>query len=221
MKKRLLPLVILLTGCATSESVSMTNDQAETGNEEEVFTDSNVEQDYGIAFDNASEMQLFLYEDMSTVTFKGDGNEFASYSIKTTWLNDNYVRYKQDNGGVVLAKYYRVLNEGIFLIEQIADEAKPKTVSELEQLPVISTVLLTPIAVGTTFDGWTIEAVREHYTTPYETFDKVIVLTKKVDHIIEHQYFVAGIGAIAYEYEITEENGERSIISSKLASISY
>lgn len=82
-------------------------------------------------------------------------------------------------------------------------------------------MLLSPIAVGTTFKGWTIEAVREHYTTPYETFDKVIVLTKKVDNIVEYQYFVAGIGAIAYEFEITEENRETSIITSKLASISF
>lgn len=214
MKKLLLlPFFLLLASCTQSAENPIT--------QEEAFSSTEVEQQYGKAFENASKLQLFLYEDLSKVTFEGEGNEYASYTIHTTWLNDQYVRYEQDNGGIVLAKYYRVNADGIYLIDQIPDELKPKTVGELENLPVLSTELMAPITVGTSFDGWTITATEESYSTPYDTFEKVVVLEKQTNTIVERQYYVAGVGAIAYEFETTDANGEVSIITSKLASITY
>lgn len=43
----------------------------------------------------------------------------------------------------------------------------------------------------------------------------------KSDSMEERHYFVAGLGVIAYEIEITEENGEKTVIASRLQSISY
>ena len=80
---------------------------------------------------------------------------------------------------------------------------------------------MAPITVGTSFDGWTITATAESYSTPYDTFEKVVVLEKQTNTIVERQYYVAGVGAIAYEFETTDANGEVSIITSKLASITY
>ena len=223
MKKILLfPLFLLLASCTQTGTMSMDNERAKNGTEQvEAFVTSEVEQDYGKAFENASNLQLFLFEDLSTVTFEGEGNEFASYSIKTNWLSESYVRYEQDNGGVILAKYYRVLADGIYLIAQEADETTQKTIEQLEQLPNLSTILISPVQVGTTFDGWTIVAVDAQYKTPYQAFEQVVVLEKQTDSITERHYYVSCIGAIAYEFETTDENGEVSIISSKLASITY
>ena len=223
MKKLLLlPLFLLLASCAQSDAISKDNKPAESEIiKEGAFPSTKVEQDYGKAFVNATKLQLFLYEDLSKVTFEGEGNEYASYTIQTTWLNDQYIRYEQDNGGVVLAKYYRVNADGIYLVGQVADEAVAKTVAELENSPVLSTELMAPITVGTSFDGWTITATEESYSTPYDTFEKVVVLEKQTNTIVERQYYVAGVGAIAYEFETTDANGEVSIITSKLASITY
>lgn len=223
IKKLLLfPLFLLLASCMQTESLSENNKPAESPiNQQEAFTSTEVEQDYGKAFENAAELQLFLYEDSSTVSFEGEGNEYASYTIKTDWLSDHYVRYEQDNGGVVLAKYYRIDSDGIYLVDQVADEAMVKTVTELENLPVLSTELMAPITIGTTFDGWTITATEASYTTPYDAFNKVIVLEKQTDTILERQYYVAGVGPVAYEFEMTDENGEVSMITSKLALITY
>lgn len=223
MKKLLLfPIFLLLGSCAQSDSLSLDNKPAESAiTEQEAFTSTEVEQDYGKAFENAAKLQLFLYEDLSTVTFEGEGNEYASYTIKSDWLNDHYVRYEQDNGGVVLAKYYRVDEDGIYLVDQVADEAMVKTVAELENSSVLSTEFMVPVTVGTTFNGWTITATEASYTTPYDAFNKVIVLEKQTDTILERQYYVAGVGAVAYEFEMTDENGEVSMITSKLASITY
>lgn len=224
MTKKLLlfPFFLLLASCTQPDIISIDNQPDEsTITEEEAFSSTEVEHDYGKAFENASKLQLFLYEDLSTVTFEGEGNEYASYTIQTTWLSDHYVRYEQDNGGVVVAKYYRVDHDGVYLVDQVTEEVAVKTVADLEQLPVLSTMLITPIAVGTSFDGWTITATLERYKTPYDSFDKVIVLEKQTDTIVERQYYVAGVGAIAYEFETTDANGEVSSITSKLASITY
>ena len=212
----------MLASCTQSESLSVDNKPAESPiTEQDAFTSKEVEQEYGKAFENAAQLQLFLYEDASTVTFEGVGNEYASYTIKSDWLSDHYVRYEQDNGGVVLAKYYRIDADGIYLVDQVPDEANVKTVAELEKSPVLSTEFMAPITVGTTFDGWTITATDARYTTPYDAFDKVVVLEKQTDTIVERQYYVAGVGAVAYEFETTDEYGELSMISSKLSLITY
>lgn len=214
MKKLLLlPFFLLLASCTQSAENPIT--------QEEAFSSTEVEQQYGKAFENASKLQLFLYEDLSKVTFEGEGNEYASYTIKTNWLSENYVRYEQDNGGVVLAKYYSILADGIYLIAQEADETTQKTVAQLEQSPILSTVLILPVQVGTTFDGWTIVAMDEQYKTPYQAFDQVVVLEKQTDSITERHYYVSGIGAIAFEFETTDDNGETFVISSKLKSITF
>lgn len=220
--KRLLifPLALLLVSCKQADTTD--NHIIKNGTMvDEAFVTAAVEQAYNEAFENAAKMQLYLYEDLSTVTFKGEGNEFASYTVKTNWLSEKYVRYEQNNGGSIVAKYYRVLPDGIYLIDQVADETKVKTVDALEELPVLSTLLVSPITLGSSFEGWTITATKAKYTTPYDTFDKVLVLEKKIDTMIERQYYVSGVGAIAYEFETIDDNGEVSIISSKLASMTY
>ena len=215
----LIPL--FLFGCSDSSSHTEPNHSIDSGssNEETVSPFPKVNEDLGNAVENAKLMRLFLYGDRSVSTFEGEGNEFASYFVETNWLSDHYVEMLVNNGGVELLKYYRVNENGIYLIEQLENDGQSLSIEYLETLEPISTYFAPPLEVGTTFEGWMIRQTDAHYTTPYASFDQVIVITKSDENTEQRNYFVTGIGQIASEFESTDEHGNVEIISSKLKSI--
>ncbi len=71
--------------------------------------------------------------DGSTAYFLGEGNEYATYTVHTKWLSDQYVALVEDNGGAALLKVFRVMNEEN-KIDKVYDEiidgiAKRSTIS--------------------------------------------------------------------------------------------
>lgn len=206
---------LLLLGCSNLGSSTNDNDPDLQPTPEEKPVANEVDE----AIENATEMQKFIYEDQSTVTFIGEGNEYASYTVDTTWLSTDYVRMIVNNGGVELSKYYRINEDGIFLIKQKEYEETVPTVEQLESLPIISTLLTSELEVGATFEGWTIQELDASYVTPYETFNEVIIISKEEEETTLRNYFVAGIGQIASEFEIKLEDGKTEMVTSKLSSI--
>lgn len=216
MKKgSFLILVLLLTGCTQANTLSTGNETTET------ITHTDVASEYSSAFENANEMQLFMHEDLSTLTFEGTGNEFASYQVKTNWLSSNLVREVTDNGGSVMTRYYRVGEHGITVIKEVENENTPLTAEQLKGLPAISTFIGTPLEVGQKFNDWIIEKMNMPYETPYKAFEHVIVTMKKEDNQTTRNFFVVGIGLVATEFEILNEDGTTDLISSKLSAIEF
>ncbi|ATP40228.1 hypothetical protein CSE16_09335 [Solibacillus sp. R5-41] len=215
-------LVLLLTGCTQTENLSTNNEHAKmnTGTDT-AFTSMDVASEYSSSFEDAIQMQLFMYEDLSIVKFEGYGNEYASYQVKTNWLSKNLVRQVVDNGGSIMTRYYRIGEHGITLIKEVESENTPLTAEQLKGLPSISTLIGTPLEVGQKFDNWTIEKMNMPYETPYKAFEHVIVTMKKEDNQTTRNFFVAGIGLVATEFEILNEDGTTDIISSKLSAIEF
>ncbi|MEG0383677.1 MAG: hypothetical protein RR642_02865 [Solibacillus sp.] len=215
-------LVLLLTGCTQTDTLSNDNESAEPNTlTNTAFTSTDVASEYSSAYDNAYEMQIFMHEDLSTLTFEGTGNEFASYQVKTNWLSANLVRQVVDNGGSIMTRYYRVGEHGITLIKEVENENTPLTAEQLKGLPSISTLIGSPLEVGQKFDNWTIEKMNMPYETPYKAFEHVMVTMKNENNQTMRNYFVAGIGLVATEFEILNEDGTSDVISSKLKSIEF
>lgn len=206
-------LVLFLTGCTQTDYVSTNTEQ------ENLNTD--VASEYSHAFEEATAMQLFMHEDQSTLTFEGSGNEYASFQVKTNWLSNHLVRQVVDNGGMIMSRYYRIGEHGITLIKEVPDEQAPLTAEQLKGLPSISTLIGSPLEVGQKFDNWTIEKMNMPYETPYKVFEHVMVTMKKEGNQTMRNFFVAGVGLVATEFEILNEDGTTEVISSKLASIEF
>ena len=83
-------------GEVTKEEVKEPGEKEETPVEEEENKD--------IAFD----LKKYFKPDKSTATFLGEGNEFATYTEKTTWISDQYVGTIVDNGGVTTMNIYKI-----------------------------------------------------------------------------------------------------------------
>ena len=165
-------------------------------------------------------MQYFL-KDNSTVKFKGEGNEYATYTIKTHHLFDNYVATYEDNGGTVMRRYYKISPTEITLIDEQGEayeEGNP-TLEELESMEAISVYLKTPLEVGTEFDGWKITSTTTTVESEVQTFENVLAM-EKIDEQgnLMRKYFAKGFGEIQRDYLSTNEE-QPFVVSSLIEKI--
>lgn len=70
-------------------------------------------------------LRSFFPPDGSTAYFQGEGNEFAGYTLRTTFLDAEHIAQLEDNGGVVLLKIYRITNTTIDLVFQEPVDSEP------------------------------------------------------------------------------------------------
>ncbi|MEG0386002.1 MAG: hypothetical protein RR642_14730 [Solibacillus sp.] len=219
-KRSIFLLVLLLTGCTQTDTFSTDTDQKKMNTDTNTaFTSTDVASEYTNAFEVANQMQLFMHEDLSILSFEGSGNEYASYQVKTNWLSKHLVRQVLDNGGSIVSRYYRIGEHGITLIKEVENEQTPLTAEQLKGLPSRSTLIGSPLEVGQKFDNWIIEKMNMPYETPYKAFEHVMVTMKKEGNQTMRNFFVAGVGLVATEFEILNADGTTDIISSKLKSI--
>lgn len=160
----------------------------------------------------------------STAYFIGEGNEFATFNVKTIWLSEQYAANVEDNGGVLMLRIYRLLEDKIEIvleevIEGMPDEVTYPEVAQLEEMEAVKTYLAAPIEVGTTFDNWTIVKVGETLETPYKTFENVFVIEETGENFINRKYFVEGFGEIKRESIMQTDHDEEYIVTSTLESI--
>lgn len=163
----------------------------------------------------------YFMEDQAVAKYKGEGNEYASYTARTQWHNRNTVSIYEDNGGTTILRTYRISENSIDLIQEqgeFYDTFEP-TDKELEAMPILSTFLKLPLKQGTSFDGWVIASVNDSLTTPLKNFNEVIKLEKKDDSgAIQRKYITKQYGEVKREY-IMQDGENEFIVTSTIESI--
>lgn len=170
--------------------------------------------------DRKTFFELFL-KDKSIAKFKGEGNEFATFSLTTHYLYDDFVVTYEDNGGTVVQKIYRIHEDKISLIANRPEayDREPPTLSELNSMQEIEVYMASPLEVGTEFDGWKITSTTDTVETELRTFDHVIVIGKKdIQGASIKKYFVKNYGEIKREY-ILQDGDELFKVTSTIESI--
>jgi hypothetical protein len=166
-------------------------------------------------------LSKFFMNDNSTAQFKGEGNEFTSYTLKTRFLFDDYIATYEDNGGTVIEKIYRIFDDHIGIIARNAEVYEPKirTLEELKAMPELEIYLGTPLKVGNEFEGWKVISTSEIVKSNSNFFEDVIVIEKKDgQNTIERKYFAKDFGEIKREFTMTT-NGKQSVASSTFEKI--
>lgn len=168
-----------------------------------------------------SDLTKFFKPDKSTAYFLGEGNEYATYTEKTTWLSDQFVGTIVDNGGVTVMNIYKIGDDRIekIMFEPIDEGATFPEIEELESMEPIETILATPIKVGTTFGKWTIVETGTTLETPYKTFENVFVIEEVGEDYVNRKYFVENFGDIKTEFIMETDQEEEFIVTSTLESI--
>lgn len=205
----ILCLLVLLFGCQSKEQGNM----PDKGKEETITEEAGKQ--------NEVDLKNFFKPDNTVANFLGDGNEFASYTEKTNWLNEQFVGTIVDNGGVSLMTIYKITEDAIEIIfkEPIDFDTPFPTIEELEHLQPVETYLATPIQKGTSFGQWKIVETNTTVETPYKTFKKAIVLEEKGENYVNRKYFVEGLGEIKTESIMDTNQGETYTVTSALQSI--
>lgn len=156
-----------------------------------------------------ADMTAFFLEDGAVAHFHGEGNEFATYTTQTEWLDERHITVYENNGGVELAKSYRIDDDRIVLLREEPLQTENETISieERIELEPIRPYLIFPLAVGDQIDRWTVVSVDEIVDTPMQQFENVIVLEETFeDGAVSRSYFASGFGEIKRSYSAQDED---------------
>ncbi len=159
--------------------------------------------------------------DGSTAYFQGEGNEFASFTLRTTYLDPQHIAQTEDNGGVTLLKIYRITDTNIDLVYREPVDSNPSlpSAAEAASYPVLETILQKPLQVGTSFQGWTIQSTTATVDTGTNIYQDVIQLTRSKDQMTTTKYFVKDIGLIRIEDTMETDQDEPFVVTSTLQKI--
>lgn len=209
MKKWSILLIALLAACSPGEQSNDGSEAVQPAPEEPEVTDN--EEPTEEPVEKPIELHKFFMPNQTTAKFLGDGNEYATYTLTTQHLYEDYIGTFEDNGGTVMQRIYRIEEDRIVKILEEAEayDADFPALNELELLPEIETYLSIPIEEGTEFNGWTIIAVDQTLETPYEVFENVFILSQEgADQSITERYFVEGYGEVKRVFRMP--NGEEA-----------
>lgn len=73
----------------------------------------------------------YFMPDGSTASFLGEGNEYASFTLRTVYLEGEHVAVYEDNGGTVALRVYRLAEDAIELVEEQVESTK--TIQQLSK----------------------------------------------------------------------------------------
>lgn len=155
-------------------------------------------------------------------TYKGEGNEFAGYTVYTDYTQEDRWQLRKANAGTTLAVVLE-LKDGVYSRIYQRGEAYYREDylrnPALMEAGMAEVLLKEPLAVG---NSWTladasvrsVTSLDKEITTPYGTFAAVEVTTRQPDGSVSRDYYAKGLGLVK---SVFEAGG--SVISSSLEKV--
>ncbi|ANU22611.1 hypothetical protein [Planococcus donghaensis] len=216
-----LAILLLLTACSSEsleeqqspeEDSNLTKEESEKVEEEPTVDEETIDID---PYD-------FFMPDNSMATFLGEGNEYASFTLQTVFMDDKHIATYEDNGGTVMLKVFRIGESSVEVVKEQVEfyEEYAASSEELEALQPIRTYLTFPLEVGTVMDDWTVTQTNASVETPFENFENVIVIeNEETENTINKTYFSKGYGEVKREFRMQEEGQDEFVVTSVLESV--
>lgn len=197
-------LMLILGACGTDTTDSEMPEDEGQQSEEEPEIDEN-------------DPYRFFMEDGTIAHFKGEGNEFAEFTVRTVYLAENHLATYEDNGGTTVLKVYRIEGDTADLVleqPEFYEEYNP-SLEELNALQPIARYFELPIDVEDQVNGKEVVLLDSLAVTPFKKFDHAI-MTEKIeeDGAIVRTYFVEGYGEVKREFVMGEGADEFRVTSS-------
>lgn len=136
--------------------------------------------------------------------YEGEGNEYASYTSKIEFAENNRYQEAQDNGGTVMANIYEVKGDSIVHVYQMGENYEHKNLLK-EKDNLADIVLKLPIQVGNKWVGeensYEITDIKATITVPYGTFNDCVVVKRTYKDASEsYMSYKDGVGLLQSEF---------------------
>ncbi len=186
-------LVVFSTGCTNTENPAP-NPQEKPNPQEEEPQPPLVTQ---------SLHDYFPLGEGSDWQYKGEGNEYASFTREVLFVEGDKAQIREDNGGTVSASVYETTeNEIIRIFFQGEEYEETNFLNEESNDSLV--ILKMPLEVGTKWDepNGTREIVEVDATvdTPAGTFENCIKVEIQGEYSTLFEYFKEGIGMVKREF---------------------
>ena len=160
-------------------------------------------------------LRKYFKKDGDVAYFKGSGNEYASFTETTNWINEDYVQILVDNGGSITQNIYRITDVDIRLVltRNAEDEIVKPTLAELNSMDTIDILLEAPFSEKNwSFDDRTM-FTNVSFKTPYGDFNTILV-ESETEEIKISKYYAEGYGLVGEVYTFTDGSKVESYLSS-------
>ena len=158
----------------------------------------------------------FFKADGDVAYFHGIGNEYASFTETTTWINEDYIAISVNNGGNEILTIHRITDDSIEVLVEDSSEEGPAlpTVEKLDKMPALYTLIEAPFD-GQQSNGKTVQ-LNVPFKAPYGEVQALVIEEKfEESNAILKSYYAADLGFVGSTYETDYD----SLVASYLNSI--
>ncbi|KAB2337687.1 hypothetical protein F7731_08830 [Cytobacillus depressus] len=165
----------------------------------------------------------YFPKENKTYMFRGEGNEYATYSETFYNKTDSYLPSIVENGGTRLLRIYQLTNNSINLVyeqPEFYDEKIPSfndLKSKFNPVPILQ----TPLKEGNSFNNWNITAIDAELDLPIGKLKNIIVLEQQDDEnkSTVRSYWAPNFGKVKQEFISNESETEEFTVTSELKEI--
>ena len=156
-----------------------------------------------IATSYKEELRQFFMADGSTAYFEGEGYAHVDYMLETEYLAEDFIRTIETSGAIELERIYYIDDNAIYIAfeEEVIIEPKKWTEERLSQLKadLRGPEFIWPLEVGAQVGDYKVEETNVTLTTPFQTFENVIVLQSQIGDATFRDFYVKGFGKVRSE----------------------
>lgn len=140
----------------------------------------------------------------NTWEYRGEGNEYASFTREVEFNEGNKAQIKENSGGTISRSVYKISDSEIIRTFFQGESYEDKNFLEEESNENLI-ILKKPLEKGAKWD--TTQGTREiidlnaTVETPSGTFENCIEIKVSYEHSTLYEYFAKGIGLVKREFE--------------------
>src|SRR5699024_9460392 len=156
-------ILVILAGCSNK------NEEKSIDERDDEAVDEQIEEDAKTNDPDDLSLSDFFLSDGKKASFKGDGDEFATFSLTFHHLDDQHIAIDEDSGGSRVRRICKVEEARSVIIsaQTIERDDRLPSIESLASLTTQYIFLEKPIKGGHSFGGWTIAELNSTVETPY------------------------------------------------------
>lgn len=210
-------LLVFVSGCSNKKEGAIDTESKKGNMTDELKSDSEekqketeVKEEAGLEVTGPAIEDYFPLKENAVYAYEGKGNEYATYSVYTDYIENNRIQQRIDNGGTQTVRVLEIKDGQVATLLSQGEYYRENMLNKTDTS--IDVLLKEPLEEGT---EWTLSDGSRRYisqldakiTTPSGDYNAIAVITEYEDSLVE-DYYAKGIGLVkssftSGDYEVT------------------